>query len=344
MSHGPLDMDAALRLSRRFVQAETARPLYGDTVQNVEISDDRGQRYILKITADNSSRTRASIELQIAILQFLDGGTPEVNCQRAVPSQDGSVIVEWTSRTTDRRSDQSRARLVWMVKYLEGRLLDDVATYDDALLRSIGRSVAAVDARLMGFAHHGAERRIRWDLANILDLEPWISDIGNAQRRLLAQRIFARVQKDVLPAASTCPISVIHNDGGNQHNMLVATDGPARITGLIDFGDAVQTRRIYGLGIAAAYATFGCHEPRHAIECVCDGYAEVLPLAPIERRLVPGLAMARLAMSVVISSHRARLEPADHYLQVSAEPAWRSLGLLANQRQSVPKVFSRSAP
>jgi Ser/Thr protein kinase RdoA (MazF antagonist) len=63
---------------------------------------------------------------------------------------------------------------------------------------------------------------------------------------------------------SQLPRSVIHNDA-NDHNLLVGppTAAPEEraVTGLLDFGDMVETWTVCELSVAVAYAVFGQADP-----------------------------------------------------------------------------------
>ncbi len=108
--------------------------------------------------------------------------------------------------------------------------------------------------------------------------------------------------------------------------MLVReVNGATRIAGIIDFGDAVRTQTVCGLGIASAYATFGSADPVHAMACVAAGYDREMPLTDADLELVPWLAATRMTMSVTIAARRAVDDPDDEYAVVSAEPAWAVL-------------------
>jgi Ser/Thr protein kinase RdoA (MazF antagonist) len=105
--------------------------------------------------------------------------------------------------------------------------------------------------------------------------------------------------------------------------MLLA--GQDRISAVLDFGDMVYCPRICELGVAAAYASFGCADLVHAIGLAARGYHAVLPLAAEEIRILPGLVVARYLLSVLHAAKRAREDPGNAYAQVSAGQAWNGL-------------------
>lgn len=327
MTQWHLDEGSAAELAGRwFPDFQSLSPLNGDHDQNILVTAGGQPRAVLKITADSPERSAPVLDLQIKLMEHLAGGAQGVSCPLPVANKQGRYIEQVDGRGGCRHA-------AWMVSYIDGCVLDEVDAYDAELLEDIGRSVAVVDDALATFAHTGARRKTRWDLARVMALAGLAEAVTDDDKRILLNRQFERLEQHLLPRLASRPRGIIHNDGGNQHNMIVAPDGPDhwRVRGLIDFGDAVLTQRICGLGIAATYALFGVRDPGAAIGVVCRGYHRVIPLTGDDIALVPDLIRARLAMSLAISSQRAVSEPDNDYLQVSAKPAWRLLAWLDKQ-------------
>ena len=111
---------------------------------------------------------------------------------------------------------------------------------------------------------------------------------------------------------------------------------------MIDFGDARRTARLCGLGIAAAYATFGVDDPVHAICAVSRGYADLLALQEEDLQLLLPAVLARLLTTVTVAAEQRSANPSDAYAQVSVEGAWRSLRALyaAGTEQATARIQS----
>ena len=104
------------------------------------------------------------------------------------------------------------------------------------------------------------------------------------------------------------------------------SEGGARLSGLIDFGDAARAPRVGEVAIAAAYAALGKRDPLSAMAHVVAGYHGACPLEDAELDVLFELALLRLGTSVAISSERAPEHGGENeYHQVSAAPAWRAL-------------------
>ncbi len=308
----------------------TLSRLYGDTDQNIKIGFSGGRYCVLKISASGAAATSSAIHLQIAALNHIKGRSVEISCPAPLPASKGQFV----QKVFDQ---QGGAHYAWMLSWLPGRVLDEVENYDDNLLHSIGRSMALIDEALLDFDHADAKRLVSWDLANILDLRRWLDHVQGQENRQLAEAAFDMLEHDLMPDLQGRPLSIIHNDGGNQHNMLLPSDvsDNSRITGVIDFGDTVYTHRICELGIATAYATFCSKDRIHAICLTAAGYHEVLPLDEADRKLLPLLVLARFLASVCHAAERASREPDNSYAQVSADPAWQGLRFMisANMQQ-----------
>jgi len=307
-------------------QVESLTSLYGDTDQNIRLNYSDNDSRVLKITASGSEQAAVIIELQVAALLHIQGKTAELNCPVPVAARDGGYVTAVCDR-------EGGAHHAWMLSWLPGRVLDEVSTYEDSLLHSIGRSMALIDNALLDFDHPVAHRRITWDLANVLERRSWLKHIHDSEDRRLATAVFDLLERQLLQPLSKLPSGIIHNDGGNQHNMLLSADpgDNSRISGVIDFGDIVYTHRLCELGVAAAYSSFGSADRVHAISTAARGYHEVMPLAETEQRLLPLLVLCRYLLSVCHAAERSSREPDNAYAQVSAASAWAGLRYLMSR-------------
>ncbi len=322
--------DAALELGRNWLgDPVEAISLYGEYDLNFRVADSRGERYVLKVMRDASATTRALVELQIGMLDHLAAKRIAIAHPRPIRTLGGHRYLCVQDAT-------GAERIAWMLSFVEGELLDavdrDGGGYGPHLLRSIGHAVAEVDRALVDYCDERADRAIEWDLAQALTARQGTRDIDSESVRRAVETVFAHFETDIVPRLARLPRSIIHNDGGNQHNMIVGGDRPElEIRGLIDFGDAVRTQTICGLGVAAAYGTFGSPRPGEAIALATEGYARAWPLTAEEAGLVPWLAAVRLAISLTVAARRAVRRPHDAYASVSARPASRALELLLEE-------------
>ena len=99
----------------------------------------------------------------------------------------------------------------------------------------------------------------------------------------------------------------------------------AEVTGIIDFGDMLESTLINELAVMLAYALLDEHDIVAAAHDVIAAYTECFALTASELAVLWHLVAARLAMSVTISSHRSVEYPDNEYLLVSQQPALRLL-------------------
>ncbi len=124
------------------------------------------------------------------------------------------------------------------------------------------------------------------------------------------------------------PASTIHGDI-NPGNILVARDDPERVAGIVDFGDLVHARTVIDPAIAAAYQAFGSADPLDPLVEVVTAYHAIRPLSTAELQLVPEIAAARMAQSLLISAWRAELHPDNvDYILADADDCFATLTLL----------------
>ena len=167
-----------------------------------------------------------------------------------------------------------------------------------------------------------------WNVARLPELRPKLAYLA-PERRALVERTLDRYESAVEPSLQLVPLSTIHGDV-NPGNVLVARDDPERVAGIVDFGDLVHTRTVIDPAIAAAYQAFGSRDPFSPLAEVVTAYHAVRPLTAAELRLVPELAAARMAQSLLISAWRADLHPDNvDYILADADDCFATLALLA---------------
>ncbi len=301
--------DAEALVARHYGLQARAQTLPGELDHNFLLTTSQ-VRFVLKI--GNPAQTRADLDFQNRALEHLRDfeGVP-----RLVPSRAGEETV------TIQREGQTH--LVRLLTCLPGEPLASRPDRPPALLRDLGAFLARLDRALSDFRHPAAGRQdFLWDLTRAhLVIPPRLQAITAPHRRALVERALARFREAVLPYLAILRAQVIHNDA-NDHNVLVE-DG--RVVGLVDFGDMLHAPLVCEVAIAAAYALLGSDAPLQAAAHVTAGYHASLPLTPTEIALLFDLIRARLAVSVAISSERARSEPENAYHQVSASAAWEAL-------------------
>lgn len=230
---------------------------------------------------------------------------------------------------TGERVSREGPHAIWLVTYLPGKPLAELARRPPDLHRDLGRGLGDLDRRLAGFDHPATRRIHPWDLRNAPGATAFADHIPEKGTRATVRTSLARFEAQVLPAVDRLPFQVIHNDA-NDYNVLVRdADRTSRISGLLDFGDMVWTARACEPAVAMTYPMMAAEDPLVAGAEVLAGYHESLALDRAEIRAVPYLIEARLCVSVTMSAYRRDLDPDNEYLSVSQASARRLLDWMA---------------
>jgi hydroxylysine kinase len=244
------------------------------------------------------------VSFQTAVLLHLAEAAPELPVQRVVATADGRPELTL---------DSGPRRLVRMTAWLDGQLLSGART-GVALRRSIGGTLARLSRALRNFDHPGAHRTHRWDLQNFGRLRELLSDLPELEagfRTELTARL-DRFETVVRPRLAGVATQVIHSDF---HGENLLTDGE-RITGILDFGDALTGPVAMDVGVAACYQLGADSQPGSgdllgpALDVVA-GYHEHDPLDDGDLELVAEFIVARVVARIIVSQWNATREPAN---------------------------------
>ena len=141
------------------------------------------------------------------------------------------------------------------------------------------------------------------------------------------------------PALPHLRTQVIHNDL-NAHNVVVDPADPARVTGVLDFGDMIRSPLVCDIAVAASYQVAQADGPLGGAADYLAGYHAVSPLAAEEIELLADFVMTRMMIAVLISTWRAELYPENRdYILRNAPAAWVGLKRLVD----LPRDKARAA-
>jgi hypothetical protein len=209
---------------------------------------------------------------------------------------------------------------VRLFTFLEGDILGD-ALRSPELYHEIGCFMGRFSTAMQGYAHPAAHRPDDlWNLDNVIACKAYLQDVTDEDVRARIERIYETYEKNVLPRLQCLRRSVIHSDA-NDHNLLVAVEGPAKIAGLIDFGEIQYATHINELAITLAYALFGEDDIESAARRMIQGYTQEFSLEAGELDVLFDLVAMRLVQSIIMASHCAKEFPHNAYVLISQEPA-----------------------
>lgn len=254
---------------------------------NWRIIGDQGQ-FVLKLT--NPAEAAEVTDFQTRALIHLEEQNLPV--PRLLPARSGEVSVQ---------TPKGRLRVL---SYLDGRMLHQVP--GNAELRA---SMGAVNARLTrglrGFSHPAARHHLQWDVRHCGGLAPFLADLDPELHPLVAPFV-QEFDSRFGAALSAGRWQVCHNDL-NPHNVLTNEIG-TEVTGVLDFGDMVETPLICDLGVTASYQVDAARPLESLLEFL-RAYHAILPLTAPEARLAIPMVQARWVTTLCITAHRARLQP-----------------------------------
>lgn len=304
--------DATDWLRRDWGIVADLRPLGSERDQNWMASVGGTPRVVLKIA--NADEDPEVLSLQHLLLER--AGEAGLPCPELVRTTTG-----WPTATR-------HGHLGWVITALPGDDLADVPDPGPGVWHELGELLGGLAHVLADVDHPAAHRRLQWDVVHAEEvLTTYRGAITDPERGRLVDEVLRRFREVVAPVLHELPRSLVHNDA-NDHNVLVH-DGA--LSGLIDFGDAVNTITVNDLAIACAYAMLGRAEPAAVAAAITEGYVAERTLSSAERAVLPTLVLTRLATSVSVSAHQQTLAPDDPYLRISEQPAWDLLATLMGE-------------
>ncbi len=263
----------------------------------------------------NPAEPPLTTNFQTAALLYLQAQAPGLPVPRVIAALDGRFEIAQPEG------------VLRLLTYLPGLMLHSLPQRP-ARRQSVATTAAHLARGLQGFTHPAAGHVLEWDIKHALTLRPLLPIVADPDRRAQAARFLDRFAAEVAPRLPECRWQVVHNDL-NPHNLLVDPADQNRISGILDFGDMVETPLICDLAIAAAYQI----DPAAAVPslaAMARAYHAVLPLAALEARLLPDLVIARMITTLLITAARAARYPENaHYILRNLATALQGLDALA---------------
>jgi 4-aminobutyrate aminotransferase-like enzyme/Ser/Thr protein kinase RdoA (MazF antagonist) len=319
-------------LAEQFALHGTLEPLPGEHDRNFKVTAADGSRYLFKIhpPAPDDART----DLQAAVLRHLEQRAPELPLPRLFLSRDGRSL----AAVPDREGRERRLRLT---TWLDGTVWVDAPRRGPQSAGSLGRLLARLDRSLAEFHHPAATQPYAWDLANAAARRDDAALIVEPERRRAAETILHRFVVEIALRLSALSKQVIHGDANDRNILLDAT---GQVSGLIDFGDMVETWRVNELAVAAAYVAIGAEDPIAAILPLVEAYCAENPIGAVEADVLYDLILTRYAVSMAMAARQSREQPENAYLRISQDDIWAVLtALLALNRPLAIARLRRAA-
>lgn len=284
------------------LEATDTKPAGGELDLNLKVDTDQG-RFLVKVGAPRGSEE----DWRDRILSHVAHVAPTLPVPQIIETR------QQTPSTTF--SDGNDTWQMRVFEWLDGDILAHVDPTLE-LLHSLGRTSAEVTEALASFDDTSMASH-PWDLRTAAEtLREHLPYLRSAERSAAVGRVLDMLET-VQPRLETLPSATVHHDL-NDHNILVVTspDGQQRISGILDFNDALRTFRVADVAIAAGYAMLRQATPVDAAAAVVSGYYWYSPLSDEELGAVFPLAATRLCLNASLWTRRtadvAHEEAADY--------------------------------
>lgn len=305
--------EAASLAREQFGISAAAKELPSERDQNFLLQTEDARRFVLKIANHRESPAILALENR-AMTEVAAAMASGDGCPRPIVGLQGKDLIEL---------GKHHLRLL---SFVPGKPLGDFRPQSPGLLRSFGSYLARLDAALAEVPGPGT-REIPWDMCQAGSILAAGIAGQTADRSAIFDHFVAQ-HAAISAELQALPRQLIHNDA-NDYNVMVGGD-PAKpqVTGLIDFGDMVESPRIVDLAVACAYVMIGKRDPLAAAAAVLEGYHREQAVSAAEIALLYPASCTRLAMSVCIGARQIAEEPENEYLRISQDGAWETLGRL----------------
>jgi hydroxylysine kinase len=282
------DAAAVIILATNFglVDAEVTR-LPTERDDTFRVRSGRGD-HVLKVAHPDDDPL--GVDLQNHALAHAAAADPSLAIPRLVPNLEGS-----SATLID-----PAPRLARLLTFLPGTPLRYTDTSTEQR-RGCGVALARLSLALRDCTHVAADRRLLWDLQHLGSLRPLVDQIPDDQDRAAVLDVLDVFDQSVQPRLIRTHKQLLHNDF-NPDNVLVDSASPAYVSGILDFGDVVQTYLAVDLAVAMSYAVGVGTDPWEAPFDVVAGYLSIRSLTVDEIDLLPDLVLARLAQRLILNS------------------------------------------
>ncbi|SCL37000.1 Ser/Thr protein kinase RdoA involved in Cpx stress response, MazF antagonist [Micromonospora pallida] len=233
--------------------------------------------------------------MQAALLAHVAGHDPELPVPRLLTDTDGRAVTRHGDSAVFVMTKCPGSSLETAV--LTGPLVDRIAQVQAGLIAALA-DLAPAAARV--------PTEQEWCLDSMLGYAPLAEQHLDTGLGAFVADVVADFRTRVVPVRDGLPHQVLHADF-NLSNLLVTGD---RVTGVIDFGDAVHAPRVYDVAVTTCYLALALGSLTHPL---VDRYVatvtSLVGLDPVEVSLVPALALTRLAMVLVWGREVAARHP-----------------------------------
>ncbi len=280
--------------------------------ENYLIKTKGGASFVLKL-ADDQTRP-GFLEIEHLAVERLFHSALNIDLPRIILTRTGSI--EACLLAEDPKKIRGR-----LLEFVEGNPWCESLPAGIEQLENLGSLIAQMNISMSGIVHPDSNRTHPWDLAKADQHRSSMMIIEDPEKRRILEWVFHVYAAIAVPLLNLLPWGLIHGDL-NDDNVLVQN---GRISGILDFGDCLENPVICDLAIALAYHTLDEEDPLEAAAIIIGAFHKIRPLSLDEMTVIFPLICARLAVSVIISAKRRKIDPDRKSWFVSEERAWQKL-------------------
>lgn len=310
----PVGLSAAAELiEQHYTAGGDVSLLTGERDENFRLKNAAGDGAIFKIFG--LSQADQAADLLAAILTYLEKAAPDLPVPRLIAGKAGEVLRF--------RDEEGRDRRAIMYSFLPGKPLME-AQRQVAQYRQCGALLATLAQALRDFRHPAMQRPLIWDLRTVPALRGLVPQIRDLPFAPFVREFLDSFARDVAGPLAALPHQCVHNDF-NARNLIVDANDEARVSGIIDFGDAIHTARVADIAVGVIGQLSAPNSASLALESFVAAYEAITPLEAAEKALLPRMVAARIVQNVVMTSWYRSRQPADgHFAAFDADYfAWR---------------------
>lgn len=249
----------------------------------------------LMIKFANPGESHDDSNLQTELILHLGRNAPDVKVPQQIIALDGQAELHIDCL--------GQKRYVRANSFLPGMVMIDAPRSVEQSYNH-GIEAAKVTKGLEGFSHPGMHSIQVWDLQHAPINYKSIDVIKDPATRGKLERVYAMFQQKIEPKLNSLRRQLVHNDH-SAYNSMVDVKHPEQITGIIDFGDAVETAIVFDAAIGAYYHLgIGSEDVLEAPIAFLQGYSSVVKLLLEEADLLHDLLLVRIFNSLIISHSR----------------------------------------
>lgn len=279
-----------------------------------------GRAYVMKIA--NPGESLDELDLQVEAMKHVAVRDATLPVPRVFQDRDG----RWISSVRDASGIERRVRLI---SFLPGTVLDTVSSRP-AEREHIGRMQARLRLAMADFVHPSASRVLAWDVRHLPSLAVLLEHVDDLDHRRMLETGLDRFVA-LEPAVAALPRQVLHNDF-SRSNIVIDPDLPGYVSGIIDFGDVVETAVAIDVSTAMLNQLPRDAATRPVADLLGDardllrGYREVASLSEAELAMIPHLIMGRVIGRALLTLWRTKLFPDNsRYILRNTEQGWAQL-------------------